>query len=492
MDRGVGVTEAAGRAGAWMRAGAAALLVLACWGCGAAGETSSGRQEGSIVGRVVDDEGAGVAGIAVSAFRTREVHAVGRAWTEADGTFRLAVEGHEPFDVRAGRAAVADDDCWVWWSETAEALDVRPGGEPLRLVLGGREDGRVRVELASAAGDVVRAWIRAVPTFWPREVDWWWRGDWPDEQGRLEIEELPRFPVELRVFREPPWCPVRGPVVLPDPVEATTRRIEMERARVVEGTVLDRRGAPVAACGVMVLPRHVVGAQPWGDLTGPDGRFAVGVPESWTDAELLVGCDEPAEATAFRKMLEIEPASVGHLRVHLDHEAKPAFVAAGGEEVRRVIEAVLRAHYLGTKTQSLLLRRELDELPHERDPATYLGDGIHVSTIRDLQRQLSDPGRLPSGLDVGARVPVLVLEPGWWAYLEEVHRSAVWKHLHGRYPDGGGWLMLSPVGFSEDGTQAVVHVAHVQGYLCGRGHYHLLEKHGEVWRVARRAGTWIS
>lgn len=53
-----------------------------------------------------------------------------------------------------------------------------------------------------------------------------------------------------------------------------------------------------------------------------------------------------------------------------------------------------------------------------------------------------------------------------------------------KYPESGGYLQLSAVGFDPDHTRAMVYVAHYCGPMCGGGMHHLLEKIDGVWREA--------
>ena len=97
---------------------------------------------------------------------------------------------------------------------------------------------------------------------------------------------------------------------------------------------------------------------------------------------------------------------------------------------------------------------------------------------------------LPPGLDPDLRT--IVLRERWVGYLHETHGWDGYRHFNRRFPDSFGLLTLSPVGFSEDGLQAVMHVSWVLWPRVGEGHYYLLEKRDGAWRVVRRAMTWIS
>lgn len=58
-----------------------------------------------------------------------------------------------------------------------------------------------------------------------------------------------------------------------------------------------------------------------------------------------------------------------------------------------------------------------------------------------------------------------------------------WKDFNQRYPDSGGFIILSPVGFNKSRTLAVVYTGSSCGGLCGRWTFHLLEKDQDGWKV---------
>lgn len=67
-----------------------------------------------------------------------------------------------------------------------------------------------------------------------------------------------------------------------------------------------------------------------------------------------------------------------------------------------------------------------------------------------------------------------------------------WKRFYKHYPKSSGIWNLSPVGYSDDGREALVYVAHGCGGLCGTGHLFLLAKQDGVWVVKNRTMLWIS
>jgi hypothetical protein len=67
---------------------------------------------------------------------------------------------------------------------------------------------------------------------------------------------------------------------------------------------------------------------------------------------------------------------------------------------------------------------------------------------------------------------------------EEVNAAMAdhgWDGFYKTYPDSGGWIELSAVGFNADRTVAVVYVGHSCGSLCGGGRFHVLQKRDNKW-----------
>src|SRR5215510_12986687 len=59
--------------------------------------------------------------------------------------------------------------------------------------------------------------------------------------------------------------------------------------------------------------------------------------------------------------------------------------------------------------------------------------------------------------------------------------QAGWEGFYQRYPNSGGWVEVSAVGFNNDRTVAVVYMGHHCGGLCGGGCFHVLEKKDGKW-----------
>jgi hypothetical protein len=65
--------------------------------------------------------------------------------------------------------------------------------------------------------------------------------------------------------------------------------------------------------------------------------------------------------------------------------------------------------------------------------------------------------------------------------LRSAMQTADWEGFYQRYPNSGGWIELSAVGFNATKTVAVVYMGHHCGSLCGGGGFHVLEKKNGQW-----------
>jgi hypothetical protein len=57
-----------------------------------------------------------------------------------------------------------------------------------------------------------------------------------------------------------------------------------------------------------------------------------------------------------------------------------------------------------------------------------------------------------------------------------------WDSFYKRYPDSGGYIIMSAVGFNKEKTRAIVYTGSSCGDLCGSWSFHLLEKIDGNWK----------
>jgi hypothetical protein len=67
-----------------------------------------------------------------------------------------------------------------------------------------------------------------------------------------------------------------------------------------------------------------------------------------------------------------------------------------------------------------------------------------------------------------------------------------WQTFYSKYPKAGGITSLSRVGFNKAKDCAILYSSIGCGWLCGTGHYHLLKKEGEEWKLIASQMLWIS
>jgi hypothetical protein len=112
---------------------------------------------------------------------------------------------------------------------------------------------------------------------------------------------------------------------------------------------------------------------------------------------------------------------------------------------------------------------------------------VKEGVARDYQIKNKTPVRLKSFFGLNLKY-VLADE----LLLQKMFKRGGWEEFYKRYPDSGGYIAFSRVGFNPAMDQALVYIAHGCGGLCGTGHYVLLEKSADKWRVLKRSMVWIS
>jgi hypothetical protein len=71
-------------------------------------------------------------------------------------------------------------------------------------------------------------------------------------------------------------------------------------------------------------------------------------------------------------------------------------------------------------------------------------------------------------------------------------RGPSWAEFESRYPESGGLVNFSRVGFSANGDKALVQMGFLCGDLCGAGGLYLLTKEEGIWKVQQSLVEWMS
>jgi hypothetical protein len=135
---------------------------------------------------------------------------------------------------------------------------------------------------------------------------------------------------------------------------------------------------------------------------------------------------------------------------------------------------------------------------------------VREQTVADLdmfERTLENVRRLPTGLVDSYRSrnaasytlsPELDVEQDYAMMPQEefdqVFRSkgSVWTRFQANYPEAGGLITLSRVGFDEKGDKALAVFGFRCGDLCGAGGIYLLVKENGDWKVQETLMAWQS
>ena len=111
-----------------------------------------------------------------------------------------------------------------------------------------------------------------------------------------------------------------------------------------------------------------------------------------------------------------------------------------------------------------------------------------LPVLTDFRSANATPKALRGDFDLGVPYVVAPAADIRLTFQSSTSRMGGWDGFYQKYPDSGGYMLVSAVGFDATKQRAMVYMAHSCGMLCGGGTHHLLEKVGGAWREARLAG----
>jgi len=120
-------------------------------------------------------------------------------------------------------------------------------------------------------------------------------------------------------------------------------------------------------------------------------------------------------------------------------------------------------------------------------------DVPHDDTVSDFITKKADRCELEAGFgDAKSYTIVASAEIEGYFPKQPKHKKDGWQAFYEKHPNAGGFWSFSRPGFNTAGDEALVYVVHSCGWLCGTGHYYLLAKESDVWKVKNRVMLWIS
>ncbi len=117
---------------------------------------------------------------------------------------------------------------------------------------------------------------------------------------------------------------------------------------------------------------------------------------------------------------------------------------------------------------------------------------LQAEAVNDLRAKSDGHQKLERRFDIEQKY-VLVSDEE----IEDYFKQSVgggWKAFYQKYPNSGGFVTFSRVGFNADQTQALVYQSHHCGGTWGGGSYLLLTKKNGAWMIERSVGpaAWVS
>jgi hypothetical protein len=127
------------------------------------------------------------------------------------------------------------------------------------------------------------------------------------------------------------------------------------------------------------------------------------------------------------------------------------------------------------KAKTLVIRRETRGYQMCLNPEGE-SQGRLAPAISDYVKRNEKPMLLQNSFSLDLPYHLLTADE-----LKTIFDAGSWKEFYKQYPDSGGVIELSAVGFNKDKTVAVVYMGHSCGGLCGGGGFHVLQKKDGKW-----------
>lgn len=128
-------------------------------------------------------------------------------------------------------------------------------------------------------------------------------------------------------------------------------------------------------------------------------------------------------------------------------------------------------------------------------------EGVDSTTLRDFETVNLEAASVPAL--PAAKIPVVLVDDSVFANIQRLplegdtarlfgSADRYWHKFYRRFPGSPGSTRFSRIGYSADGTQALVQMDHGCGSLCGAGEFILVAKQDGVWQIANRVLLWVS
>jgi hypothetical protein len=157
-----------------------------------------------------------------------------------------------------------------------------------------------------------------------------------------------------------------------------------------------------------------------------------------------------------------------------------------GPSAKRVVfsDRTEQYSYLFTKKTEDCATKVREQLPRA------FGQDLEIGVLSDYLEHNKDRGPLSKSIPTG--LPQSWLSDAEREALFDIKGRDGWESFYARYPDAGGIMAFSRVGFNEKRDRALLYSTISCGSLCGTGHYFLLKRDSGKWVLLKDYMAWIS
>ena len=153
-------------------------------------------------------------------------------------------------------------------------------------------------------------------------------------------------------------------------------------------------------------------------------------------------------------------------------------------EAYEVYSAILPTEWpwQAPNAKSLVIRSETKGYKMCRRPEAE-SEKIIGQAISEYVKLNKDTRLLKRGLNIEKPYELIPFDE-----LRSALKQGGWENFYKQYPNSGGWIELSAVGFNADKTVAVVYMGHHSWSLSGGGRFHVLQKKDGKWTPLKSKG----
>lgn len=118
-------------------------------------------------------------------------------------------------------------------------------------------------------------------------------------------------------------------------------------------------------------------------------------------------------------------------------------------------------------------------------------EGIEREVFDDLLLKNDTIYELENKFDIAPREAQLITDTELQAIFSDSALSG-WDEFYKEFPDSGGFMRFSRVGFNSDGTEALVEYAYIFGGLGAEGGFVYLQRENQQWSLKKFVLVWLS